>query len=52
MIGDTDTVLAYYCFVNFGWEPSKLDALSLREKVLISIFIQEEIESRKKREGK
>ena len=40
---------AYYCFVNFGWPPSKYEALPLREKVLISQFIHKELQSRKKR---
>ena len=39
---------AYYCFVNLGWAPSKYARLPLRERVLISRFIQKEIESREK----
>lgn len=40
--------MAYYMFVNHGWPPSKYDALSEREKVLVSIFARKEIESREK----
>ena len=36
---DNDTLTAYICFVNFGWEPSKYDALPPREKALVRAFV-------------
>ena len=44
---DGETYCAYYCFVNFGWPPSKYEALPYRERLLISKFIQKEIRSRR-----
>ena len=42
-------MVAYYCFVNLGWPPSKYAALSYRERVLIALFAEREIKSREKR---
>lgn len=39
---------AYYMFVNHGWEPSKYDNLSLRERQLIAAFAAREIKDREK----
>ena len=41
-------MIAYYCFVNFGWTPSQYDNLSLREKILVSQFVAKESTERKK----
>ena len=30
--------MAYYCFVNLGWPPSKYDSLQEREKLLVAEF--------------
>lgn len=30
--------MAYYCFVNLGWPPSKYDGLQEREKLLVAEF--------------
>lgn len=41
---------AYYCFISFGWPPSKWDALPFAEKVLILEFVKKhnaECEKRK-----
>lgn len=47
--GDPDTMSAYYCFVNFGWPPSKYSNLPYRERCLIAEFIRKEIKSRDKK---
>ena len=36
--GDTETMVAYYCFVNLGWAPSKYVSLPYRERALIAEF--------------
>lgn len=41
-------MIAYYCFVNFGWPPSKYEELSFREKVLVAQFAAKESSERKK----
>lgn len=41
-------MVAYYCFVNLGWPPSKYAALPYRERLLISEFVDREIKARKK----
>lgn len=41
-------MVAYYCFINLGWPPSKYAALPLRERLLIAQFVRREIESRRK----
>lgn len=48
---DPETINAYYCFINLGWPPSKYERLPYRERLLISAFIQKEIESRKAQKG-
>ena len=45
---DADTMVAYYCFINLGWEPSKYAAMPYRERLLISKFVEKELESRQK----
>lgn len=35
---EVDTLVAYYCFVNLGWPPSKYDGLQEREKLLVAEF--------------
>lgn len=47
---DADSIYAYYMFVNHGWKPSDWNNLSYREKILMSVFISEEIKSRKELE--
>lgn len=49
--GDPDTLLAYYLFVNHGWEPSRVSRLSPREKILMTLFALKEIRSRQKEKG-
>lgn len=46
--GDPETMIAYYCFVNLGWPPSKYAALPYRERLLIAEFVDREIKARKK----
>ena len=41
--------MAYYCFVNLGWPPSKYEALSFRERALVAEFAAKEIRSREKK---
>ena len=45
-------MIAYYCFVNLGWPPSKYTALPYRERVLIAEFVAKEVNERKKAEQK
>ena len=35
---DTEMLVAYYCFVNLGWAPSRYDVLPSREKRLVTEF--------------
>lgn len=35
---DTEMLVAYSCFVNLGWAPSRYDALPSREKRLVTEF--------------
>lgn len=41
-----DVALCYYCWVNRGWTPGQYDALSLREKLLVSEFAKRESKAR------
>lgn len=41
-------MVAYYCFVNLGWPPSKYEQLPLRERVLVAQFVHKELKSREK----
>ena len=41
-------MVAYYCFVNLGWPPSKYAALPYRARLLIAEFVDREITARKK----
>mgnify|MGYP001094550395 CR=1 FL=1 len=43
---DPDTLLAYYLFVNHGWEPWRVPELSPRRKALVALFALKEIKSR------
>lgn len=42
-------MIAYYCFVNLGWPPSKYAKLPYRERVLVAQFVKREIDSRPKK---
>lgn len=42
-------MIAYYCFVNLGWPPSKYAELPYRERVLVAQFVKREIDSRPKK---
>ena len=54
---DTEMLVAYYCFVNLGWAPSRYDALPSREKRLVTEFAlksmraQKEAQDRASRRG-
>lgn len=41
-------MVAYYCFVNLGWPPSKYEALPYRERLLVAAMVCKEINSRPK----
>lgn len=45
-------LLAYYMFVNHGWNPQRTADLPYRERVLMLHMALKEIDSRKKLEGK
>lgn len=38
--------MAYYCFVNLGWPPSKYLALPYRERALIAEMVAREVKAR------
>lgn len=40
--------VAYYCFVNFGWPPSRFNELKEQEKKLVTAFAVKAMESNKK----
>ena len=40
--------MAYYCFVNLGWTPSKYDGLPPREKYLVTRFALKSMEENKR----
>lgn len=42
-------MVAYYCFVNFGWTPGYFASLSDRERLLITLFVKKEAAERKSR---
>lgn len=50
-----DTLVAYFCFTNLGWSPSRYESLPFREKMLVAEFTlkylhdQKEAENRAKR---
>ncbi len=44
--GDLETVLAYYCFINHGWPPSQFAELPFRERILIKVFVDKQIQLR------
>ena len=33
-----DTLVAYFCFTNLGWSPSRYESLPPREKLLVAEF--------------
>lgn len=33
-----DTLVAYFCFTNLGWSPSRYESLPSREKMLVAEF--------------
>ena len=39
--------VAMYCFYNHGWAPSKYIKLPLKERILIAVMAEFEIENRK-----
>ena len=45
---DGEALIAYYCFVNLGWPPSKYEALPYRERLLVAAMVCKEINSRPK----
>ena len=49
---DPDTILAYYCWVNWNWTPGQYEALSRREKFLVAEFAKKESSARKAMEKK
>lgn len=40
--------MAYYCFVNLGWPPSKYANMEFPERALIAEFVNKDIRQRKK----
>lgn len=47
---DTEMLVAYYCFVNLGWAPSRYDALPSREKRLVTEFALKSMRDQKEAE--
>ena len=41
-------LVAYYCFVNFGWPPSKYETLQAPERALVKAFALRSMDERKK----
>lgn len=41
-------MIAYYCFINLGWPPSKYEKLPYEERVLIAAMVNKEMASRPK----
>ena len=41
-------MVAYYCFVNLGWPPSRYDDLPLREKLVVAEFALKSMADQKK----
>ncbi len=39
--------MAYYCFVNLGWPPSKYANMQFPERALIAEFVNKDIRRRK-----
>lgn len=44
-----DLWLAYYMFVNHGWNPGKVPGLPFRERALMFAMAEKEIQSRQKK---
>ena len=40
--------MAYYCFVNFGWPPSRYDSLPYGEKLLVTRFALKAMDDERK----
>lgn len=49
---DSEAEIAYYCFVNLGWPPSKYASLPFRERALIGEMVAREVRARKAAEQK
>lgn len=50
-MGDTvelDTLIAYYCFVNLGWPPSKYNDLPPYEKSMVRVFAMKSMDDNKR----
>ncbi|MCI8418909.1 MAG: hypothetical protein HFF79_00160 [Oscillospiraceae bacterium] len=41
-------MVAYYCFVNLGWPPSRYADLPYRERLLVAAMVRKEMASRPK----
>lgn len=44
--------MAYYCFVNLGWPPSKYDNMLPREKLLVTAFAVKAMNDQKEAQEK
>nr|DAG69947.1 MAG TPA: hypothetical protein [Caudoviricetes sp.] len=49
---DADTQIAYYCFENWGWPPSKYLALPVRERILVAEFCRRSAQNQMKLKAK
>lgn len=47
-----ETLIAYYCFTNHGWAPSKFYNLPYGERTLVTAFALRELNARKKENQK
>lgn len=45
-------MVAYYCFVNLGWPPSKYAKMKFSERALIAEFVNRDIRQRKEEQEK
>lgn len=45
-------MVAYYCFVNLGWPPSKYANMKFTERALIAEFVNKDIQKRLKEQEK
>ena len=45
-------MIAYYCFVNLGWAPSKYVEMPFRERSLIAEFVLRDTKQRKEQQAK
>ena len=44
--------MAYYCFINLGWPPSKYLDLPYRERLLVAEFAIRDMKNRKEEQEK